>query len=671
MSELIEGNDLPLGQSFNDAIVDTETKSNQPNNSFKSVLQAWAEIDLPSLQKKLDEQGLSLKDEQKGSLLSRKHLALKTKEFKKLADEDKLLQVNALIKLYQNEIDSLNNKKKNVENTFFGFYRSIAEAPDPRPALEASLESVILATDSESLKLEVNRLSEELFKKADYDQLKERLIENEQKSSKILALRLSAQEKEFKALIDEKEKNWAEKEKELQRQVRDSREVIEELKASNEVTELKLNKHNKQKDDNEFHASASTLAELDIVYRDAEAAKKRVMELEKRNEALRRDLSASQSDTEGKKIQEELNKRISDLESENALLVANLDQQRRKAVQTSEEKQSSLDIYEREIGVLKGELTNLKKRLDKVSDYDELKHELLLLRQIEFGEEELETVEYADGFTGIDSLVLKKNRELTEELANLRSEYDSKSSKIEHLEKEIQKSNVELVNLNNLNRKLESDLSTFQEASGAQGFSDTLSVLSTFSKVTANRSKSDQAANEESSILPIITKQRDRFRDRINELEDELKKQYSLTSDLRRQMNKLKLDNEDLYEKTRFLTSFNDKGISKSSESKFFKSRSNNFDLERNPYKDVYESKLHPIEQFRVREQERITSQLSPIDRMFISFTRAVLATKATRTLFLLYCLTLHGVVMSITIYAMNLHTSMIPEVSVDSNTAA
>lgn len=122
-------------------------------------------------------------------------MATKTKEFKKLEDDEKLGQIKSLLKLYQNEIDSLTNKSKNAENHFFGVYRLIAEAPDPRPLLEMSLDSVIEGNDATKLRAEVTRLEDELAKKADYDQLKQRLLSNEQKSAELLSSRVKAKEK--------------------------------------------------------------------------------------------------------------------------------------------------------------------------------------------------------------------------------------------------------------------------------------------------------------------------------------------------------------------------------------------------------------------------------------------------------------------------------------------
>lgn len=642
----------------------------------------------------MDVQGLELKDEQANSLLRRKNLATKTKEFRKLEDPDKLDQIKGLLKLYQNEIDSLTNKKKDVEGYFFGFYRLLAEAPDPRPLLELSLDAVVASTESESLRKEVSKLNEELSKKADYDQLKQRLLRNEQKSAELLSSKLHAKEEEFKALIDEKESNWLEKEKQHENTIQQIKAKMEELRTSKEVTELQLNSHNKQLGSSENSTSASVLAELDMASRDAESAKKRVFELEKRNEELRRELSISKSDVERKNLKEEYAKKVSELEGENALLVANLDQYRKKLENISKDNASKTDSFNREISQLTQEIKSVKQKLERTSDYDEIKHELYLIRQIEFGQDEEgdEGQEDPDNNNRrqIDSLLIQRNKALTKELADFRSQHDDLTSRINALDEELTKANDELTKAQELNDRLENDLAALQDSTGGQKLNDNMSMISGVSRITSGRPKNGSIASlstvgsspgsgDASSILPIITKQRDRFRDRNNELEEDLRKQSTIVSDLKRQMNSLKKDNEELYERTRYLASFKSSNANGSTDANSFSSRTSNrrllqpkpnsIDLERNPYQETYESRLHPIEQFRVREQERISSKLSPIERLFISLTRAILATRTTRMLFMIYCFGLHCVVMFITIYAMGLSTRMMPEVGLNTST--
>lgn len=636
-------------------------------NSFERALQTWAEIDLSSLQKKLDEQGIELKSEQKQLLASRKQLASKTKEFKKLDKEEKLSQFNTLLKQYQNEIDTLTSKQKKVEGFFFGFYRLIAEAPDPKPLLELSLDALLEMNESATLKKEVAQLNEELSRKADYDILKQRLLNGEQKSSELLSSKLRAKEEEFNALIEEKESNWQSIQKQHESQIAGYKSTIEELRTSKEVTELQLSSQNKQLG-NTSTSLASILAELDMVTRDVETWKKRVYELEKRNEVLRRELSISQADSEKEAMQQEYTNKIADLEGENAVLVANLNRLREKLETANREHESQILSLLREIQQSLQEVKNLKAKLERTSDYDELKHELQLMRQIEFGEQEAEDAGDDRDEKNIDALLIQHNKALTKELADFRSKHENLNTRITNLESELSNASQEKNKLKALNEKMESDLAHFQDAYGSN-INDTSSLVSGISRATRQTprgSVSSLKAIDEGSILPIITGQRDRFRDRNKELEEEARKQATLINELKRKTKLLQTDNEELYEKTRYMALISGSG---NSSKRNIGIKVSGGDLERNPYRESYESKLHPIEQFRREEQERVSSRLSPFERMFIFITRSVLATRSTRILFLAYCLFLHALVMFTTINLLSMSTSMIPEVGINHST--
>ena len=65
-----------------------------------------------------------------------------------------------------------------------------------------------------------------------------------------------------------------------------------------------------------------------------------------------------------------------------------------------------------------------------------------------------------------------------------------------------------------------------------------------------------KSGTPETSILPIITQQRDRFRARNSELEEDLRKQLTVISNLRGEIQTLHKDNLGLYEKVRYLQQF-------------------------------------------------------------------------------------------------------------------
>lgn len=634
-------------------------------STFENALQTWTEIDLSSLQRKLDDQGIELKSQQKESLASRKELASKTKEFRKLDDEHKLNEFKALFKLYQNEIDSLTTRQKKVESFFFGFYRLIAEAPDPKPLLEHSLDAVIELGESSSLKQEVSKLKEDLAKKADYDILKQRLLQSEQRAAELLGAKLKAQEDEFRALIDEKLSNWQSIQKQHDSQIASYKSTITELRTSKEVTELQLNSQNKQLGSSGI-ASASDAAELDMVTRDLETWKKRVYELERRNEELRRELTISNTDSDKEVLKQECSKKVAEMEGENALLLANLNQIRAKLEAGTKEHEAKLQSLNRELTQNGREIKNLKERLEKTSDYDEIRHELTLMRLIEFGDGDLED-------KGIDSLLIERNKILTRELADFRSQHEGYAAQTSQLTEQLQAAHQELIRLQELNSRLEGDLANMQEASGST-FNDTASIMSGMTRMTRQTGRGSIGGGlntiDESSILPIITKQRDRFREKNKELEDDLRKQFNTVADLKRKNKALQADNEELYEKTRYmaLIKHTAPSVGTTASRKLLTPKTNTIDLE-NPYRASYESKLHPIEEFRKREQERVNSRLSPIERLFIFVTRSILATRYTRMLFLAYCIFLHVLVMFTTVHSINLSTRMIPEVGLNHST--
>lgn len=669
---------------------------NKQSNVFGHALQTWTEIDLPSLQRKLDDEGLQLKEDQKALLLSRKNLAAKTKDYKRLQDEEKLQSFNALLKLYQNEIDTLTKKNKQAEGYFFDVYRVVAEAPDPRPLLELSLDSVMESSDMVLLREEVISLQDELTKKADYEQLKQRLLRSEQRSAETLSSRIAAKEDEFKLLIDEKSANWAKRESQLLKQIDEARSSIEELRTNNEVVQLKLSSQ-ENGDDLHHVLAASTLVELDMALRDADTFKVRILDLERRNEDLCRELSKSQSELNVVELKEEFSKRILELEGENALLTANLTQTRSKLQLNDSETVSTLESTRREVSQLTIENQKLKTKVRDTSDYAEIKQELQLLRQIEFGNGN-EVGDDEAGESGdleirnIDVILVERNQQLSLELTSFRSQHEGLTGTISDLQAQLENTRKELGRMQELNSHLESDVSNLQDAAanGGSRFNDNASMISGLTKfgrssIAPGRSHSisqgliitgTSTTLEENSILPIITKQRDRFKERNHELEEDIKHLNKSISDLKRQLISLKRDNDNLYERTQYVASFKDS----SSQARKANSVNSgtagrqlqpkpNLDIESNRYKLNYETRLNPIEQFRAREQERIHSKLSPLERIFLAFTRAILATPTTRMLFMAYCLGLHLVVVFVSMYIMSLNTSMIPEVGLNQST--
>lgn len=73
-------------------------RAGDADNVFLTALSKWRDIDFAALQTQLDKQSSDIIEAQKDFLVERKELSTKTKMFRKLPDDEKLLQVMSLLK---------------------------------------------------------------------------------------------------------------------------------------------------------------------------------------------------------------------------------------------------------------------------------------------------------------------------------------------------------------------------------------------------------------------------------------------------------------------------------------------------------------------------------------------------------------------------------------------
>ena len=150
----------------------------------------------------------------------------------------------------------------------------------------------------------------------------------------------------------------------------------------------------------------------------------------------------------------------------------------------------------------------------------------------------------------------------------------------------------------------------------------------------------------------MVTAQRDRFKKKIGELEQELQKQYQTVSTLRSEVSSLQKDNLSLYEKTRYVSTYN-RGAQPSTSGSAYGSNPNpstiqvssdstSSGLSLDRYRSTYESNISPFAAFRGRESARAMKRMSLPERAVFQITRLVLQTRTSRNLFAMYCLALH-----------------------------
>ncbi|KAJ8522451.1 hypothetical protein ONZ45_g966 [Pleurotus djamor] len=537
------------------------------DQNFSGALETWKEINLSELQKTLDAQGIDLVDQQKESVLGRKALAEKTKDFKKLPDSEKSNSFKGLLKAYQTEIDNLTKRCKASENAFLSVYKLLAEAPDPYPLLEAAVDQTVQVAEAREQELQLQRLRDENaelrkqvseFSTLDAAKKKAELVAEqlEQKMEDMIQEKVSQKENELHATYDERIRNYEEREQDLQRQVTLAKNQLRDLRTSHETNQAKLIDQT-QRQDQEVVAK---LSEVDMIAADLERANSRVATLERRNEILRAEMESIKSGNDTNDRTKTLESQLSQLEAELERISISTESQ--KAQFSELEVTSSKRVAElsKELQKKISDIDQMKLRLKQYADYDEIKRELEIMKFVEFGgfddgedAEETPEGEVSDERTdsttqtgiqlpnpnadkanahrgkALEILLAAKNARILGELTNLRNLHSSLEASYQLSEKRAEEIATELAKQKALNERLENDLLSVNQHR-TTGREDALPT------------------NDSSDVLAELGIRSTKV--------TELRKQFQVISELRSEIKNLQTDNLKLYEKVRYMQSY-------------------------------------------------------------------------------------------------------------------
>lgn len=285
----------------------------------------------------------------------------------------------------------MTNQGKSSSSAFLQLYSSLSEAPDPYPLLETSVDSLVhseetvprLTSERDQLQGSVDRLTSQL-------EDTERRLEEERTARKKLEENQETKIKEIEtswsAVLSEKTNNWSAKEKSLEEKVENQERLLKELKASYEVSQ-RLGQ-----DDDSGNASqqGATAAELELVSADLEKASLRLAEVEARNEQLRLELAQAVSHS-----QPEQPTCVEDdpaylrLQSENSSLLRKLDAARFDKDSQRHSWESKISQSERQYTKAAAERDELRTKLEKVADYEDIRRELEMIKESYMTQHEL------------------------------------------------------------------------------------------------------------------------------------------------------------------------------------------------------------------------------------------------------------------------------------------
>ncbi|KAI8065111.1 CASP C terminal-domain-containing protein [Gongronella butleri] len=654
-------------------------------SSYSAAIQYWKGVNLNAVQRDLDEQGLAIVENQKDGLVSRKRLAEQTREFKKLPDESKLNQVKGLLKGYQSEIDSVTRRTKYAENAFLTIYKLLADAPDPLPLFEAAVEESAKLVDYQQLEARAKALEEKIDQQdraalaskelaAENAQLKQKIAQLEAKVDDKKSEDLANKEQEMKAQYNEKIRSYKEREHDLQLQLNQALTHLNQLKATHEDTQAQLIDHNQQYNQD----VVAKLAELDIIMMDMERANARIIELEKRNDDLKQELVAAKdadergtsSANQDTQHEAELNRLIKDVDTYKNLLQKSEARTAKKIKDLTNETKS-----------LKDENASLQAKLKEFDNYHEIKRELDIMKYVEFsaGDEEdapdfnAKDVLSSNIHGSLEVQLMEKNKKMENNHTQLRVQFTQLQQAFDENQRELEAVQAKFAHQQQLVQRLEDDLargvghphtsflhhppsrtaspnpnavspSPSATAAGAAAAAVAATTTGTGSSSATTPGTAD-ASNDQASILPIVMQQRDRFRQRNNDLEQKSRSLEQQLSDLQSEMEQLRQDNLKLYERLKFVHVWK--------EEQRVQNRSTMIPMndmagdsrrtgEMDRYDQMYEENMNPFAQFHRKEERRRYNALNPADKLTLKMSRMMFSHRWSRYFLIGYALLLH-----------------------------
>lgn len=661
------------------------------SKTLTAITEQWIKFDMKALQRDLDTKVIEIAQQQEEGDQSRKRLIELSKEFKKSASEEIRKAVAPILKSFQLEIDNLSKRNKTLEQLFLNLYKQLIELPDPQGLFENISQLQKKAERAQDLEIENKQLRETLDEynnefahvknqEVTIKQLKEKIKDLEEKCEQQVLTKLKEKEKE---LI----KQYSERDELAKNTQLDLVKKLGETEAKNLSLQSQLQKLQtemfdwKLKQDELLNAKS---CEIDLLLQDLDKCNDRAVNAERLLEQymnkLREDVNEIDSGKQQMMMQSSniqssidhittttLEIELAAKEKEITQLVDDIQKLQMKSNKSKELFEQEKASLEEKLNKKDAIIKQFDEKIKQQEDYDEVKRELNILKSIEFNQSNL-----SDSQKPLEVLLLEKNRHLQSEntqiklqINDLRIKYDDEKVKSMNLAKTIgeQKQLISelerdllsiaksgqstslltnsfdnnrtapaILDLNSINSMIDDDA-----AAAASSNANHEILNDAFTNATNN-------VNNNASLMNIISSQRERFRLRIQDLEMESISYKQQLHILQSEIENLKADNLKLYEKIKFLQSYNN-----GDRSSVFKPQMNagmssqgTDEVVLNRYTTEYEQRLDPFTKFTSNERQKRYANLKLHDKFTLSLGRFILSNKTGRFIFFLYFLIIH-----------------------------
>lgn len=645
--------DAPQGGSDGD-------KTNPSSSPVSVVSNFWKEFDLEKEKSVLDEQGLRIAENQENSQKNRRKLAESTRDFKKAAPEEKLSLFNSLLKGYQEEVDNLTKRAKFGENAFLNIYQKLYEAPDPYPALASISEQDLKISELESENRKVKVELEEFRTESMHLKNQQATIRRLEERNRQLEQQM---EEKVKEIVEMKQRSLAEenqktlevlkdREQSLQDQLRQAKESVSNMQKLHELAQSQLFELRAQSEEDR----AAKQSEVNLLMDEVERAQTRLFSLEREKGLLRSQLQSANEESENKRSDVDSNailetslsskeKIISELNMELHNIETTFSNERVQHVNEIKKLNSLLNEKDVALEEMKKELK--ARPTEKL--VDDLRKKVKILQAVGYNSIEAEDWEAAtsgEEMSKMESLLLDKNKKMEHELTQLKVKLSEKTSFLETAEGKIVELAEKVNEQQKLIQKLEDDILKGYSSKEKKGtlFDDWDLSESGGNELSENTDQKQVSADQDqSSMLKVICNQRDRFRARLRETEEEIRQLKEKIGELTTELEKTKADNVKLYGKIRYVQDYNQEKVISRGSKKYAEDLESGFtsDVE-SKYKKIYEDDINPFAAFSKKERDQRYKELGFRDRITLSSGRFLLGNKCARTFAFFYTIGLH-----------------------------
>ncbi|XP_057747225.1 protein CASP-like isoform X3 [Arachis stenosperma] len=476
-------------------------------------------------------------------------------------------------------------------------------------------------------------------------------------------------EEKVKEIVEIKQRSLAEenqktlevlKEREqlLQDQLQSAKESVSNMQKIHELAQNQLFELRAQSEEER----AAKQSEVNLLMDEVDRAQTMLFSLEREKGVLRSQLQTANENTEMKNrdnldsnsaLENSLiakEKLISELNMELHNIETTLSKEREEHMNDIKKFTAMLNEKEATLEAMKRDLQ--ARPTEKM--VDDLRKKVKILQAVGYNSIEAEDWEVAtsgEEMSKMESLLLDKNRKMEHELTQLKVKLSEKSSSLETAQEKIKEFTEKMNEQQKLIQKLEDDIS--------KGYSSNPkyhkgTFLDDWDLSEAGRGEVSESSDQrhvsvdqdQNSMLKVICNQRDRFRARLRETEEEIRQLKEKIGALTVELEKTKADNVKLYGKIRYVHDYNTEKVVSRGSKKYAEDLESGFtsDVE-SKYRKIYEDDINPFAAFSKRERDQRYKELGFRDRITLSSGRFLLGNKYARTFAFFYTIGLHVLV--------------------------